>query len=289
MRKGIILAGGSGTRLYPTTLSISKQLVPVYDKPMIYYPLSVLMLSDIKEILLISTPQHIELYKILLGDGSNWGLSISYEVQPSPGGLSQAFLIGENFINNHPCCLILGDNIFHGANLEDLLLSASNEKDFATIFAYKVSNPEQFGVIEFDSENNVKNIIEKPENPKSDYAATGIYFYDENVVSYAKTLKPSKRGELEITDLNNIYLEQNKLKVKLMSRGYAWLDTGNYESLTEASQFVYLIEKRQGNKICCPEEIALKKDWISKKDLLANISGINGPYVDYLRKLVDEF
>mgnify|MGYP001392800661 CR=1 FL=1 len=289
MRKGIILAGGSGTRLYPTTLSISKQLVPVYDKPMIYYPLSVLMLSDIKEILLISTPQHIELYKILLGDGSNWGLSISYEVQPSPGGLSQAFLIGENFINNHPCCLILGDNIFHGANLEDLLLSASNEKDFATIFAYKVSNPEQFGVIEFDSENNVKNIIEKPENPKSDYAATGIYFYDENVVSYAKTLKPSKRGELEITDLNNIYLEQNKLKVKLMSRGYAWLDTGNYESLTEASQFVYLIEKRQGNKICCPEEIALKKGWISKKDLLANISGINGPYVDYLRKLVDEF
>ena len=289
MRKGIILAGGSGTRLYPTTLSISKQLVPVYDKPMIYYPLSVLMLSDIKEILLISTPQHIELYKILLGDGSNWGLSISYEVQPSPGGLSQAFLIGENFINNHPCCLILGDNIFHGANLEDLLLSASNEKDFATIFAYKVSNPEQFGVIEFDSENNVKNIIEKPENPKSDYAATGIYFYDENVVSYAKTLKPSKRGELEITDLNNIYLEQNKLKVKLMSRGYAWLDTGNYESLTEASQFVYLIEKRQGNKICCPEEIALKKGWISKKDLLANISGINGPYIDYLRKLVDEF
>ena len=289
MRKGIILAGGSGTRLYPTTLSISKQLVPVYDKPMIYYPLSVLMLSDIKEILLISTPQHIELYKILLGDGSNWGLSISYEVQPSPGGLSQAFLIGENFINNHPCCLILGDNIFHGANLEDLLLSASNEKDFATIFAYKVSNPEQFGVIEFDTENNVKNIIEKPKNPKSDYAATGIYFYDENVVSYAKTLKPSKRGELEITDLNNIYLEQNKLKVKLMSRGYAWLDTGNYESLTEASQFVYLIEKRQGNKICCPEEIALKKGWISKKDLLENISGINGPYVDYLRKLIDEF
>ena len=247
------------------------------------------MLSDIKEILLISTPQHIELYKILLGDGSNWGLSISYEVQPSPGGLSQAFLIGENFINNHPCCLILGDNIFHGANLEDLLLSASNEKDFATIFAYKVSNPEQFGVIEFDTENNVKNIIEKPKNPKSDYAATGIYFYDENVVSYAKTLKPSKRGELEITDLNNIYLEQNKLKVKLMSRGYAWLDTGNYESLTEASQFVYLIEKRQGNKICCPEEIALKKGWISKKDLLENISGINGPYVDYLRKLIDEF
>lgn len=286
-RKGIVLAGGSGTRLFPVTKALSKQLIPVYDKPMVYYPISTLMLGNIRDILIISSPEHIKLYEDLLKDGSEWGISISYQIQPTPDGLAQAFLLGENFIENSPCSLVLGDNIFYGSGFEKILEEASNKKDVASIFAYRVSDPERFGVVEFDERNKVLSIEEKPSSPKSNYAITGLYYYDNNVVDYAKSLKPSERGELEITDLNKIYLENKKLNVQKLSRGYAWLDTGTPESLIEASHFIYTLEKRQGTKISCLEEIALSKGWITKENLLANIHDKKGLYADYLRELVE--
>ena len=286
-RKGIILAGGSGTRLYPSTISISKQIIPIYDKPMIYYPISVLMLAGIREILIISSPHHIDMYKKLLGDGSNWGVSFHYKVQPEPGGLAQAFLLGEEFIDGEPSALILGDNVFHGHNLEKLLINASqNEKP--TIFAYRVSDPHRFGVVEFDKNNSVLSLEEKPNNPKSDYAVTGLYFYDESVTEKAKSLRPSERGELEITDLNILYLKEKNLNVELLSRGYAWLDTGTPESLLDASNFSYSLEKRQGTKICCPEEIAIHKKWITRKDIEEFISNKKGEYINYLKSIIRE-
>lgn len=284
-RKGIVLAGGSGSRLYPATKAISKQLVPVYDKPMVYYPISVLMNGGIQDILIISSPEHISLYENLLGDGSQWGISISYAVQPNPGGLAQAFLIGENFIGNDDCALVLGDNIFYGSGLENILKKADAKKDMASVFAYRVADPHRFGVVEFDEENNALSLEEKPQNPKSNFAVTGLYFYDNNVIDIAKNLKPSARGELEITDINNIYLEQKKLNVEIFSRGYAWLDTGTPESLMEASHFIYTLEKRQGTKISCLEEIALKLGWITKEEIILNNSDKKGPYMDYLLNL----
>tara|TARA_A100001015_G_C15038236_1_gene737727 strand:- start:1664 stop:2530 length:867 start_codon:yes stop_codon:yes gene_type:complete len=287
MRKGIILAGGSGTRLYPSTKAISKQLIPIYDKPLIYYPLSTLMLADIKDILLISTPNHIELFKELLGDGSSFGLNIDYEIQTEPNGLAEAFIIGKKFLNGDEACLILGDNIFYGSELQKILAEASNDKDTSSIFAYQVSDPCRFGVVEFDQNKNALSIEEKPEEPKSNFAVTGLYFYPSDVTEKVKLLKPSERGELEITDLNKLYLNENNLKVRILSRGYAWLDTGTPESMIEASNFIHTLEKRQGLKISCPEEIAFNKGLIDKEKLLNSLEDLKGDYKNYLLKLYE--
>ena len=288
-RKGIILAGGSGTRLYPVTKTISKQLLPVYDKPMIYYPLTTLMLGGIQDILIISTPEDLPLFEALLGDGSQWGLRLIYKVQPSPDGLAQAFILGENFIGNDLSTLILGDNIFYGHDLEILLRSASEREHGATIFAYHVNDPERYGVAEFNPDNQVLSLEEKPPQPKSNFAVTGLYFYVQKVVQLAKDLKPSKRGELEITDLNKKYLEEDALFVEIINRGYAWLDTGTHDSLLEAGQFIATIENRQGLKVACPEEVAYRKGWISKKDVERLAKPLQkNQYGQYLFRIIDE-
>lgn len=267
IKKGIILAGGSGTRLYPLTKVISKQLMPIYDKPMIYYPLSTLMLAGIKDILVITTPRDSESFQTLLGDGSHWGIKISYKVQPSPDGLAQAFIIGEEFINDEGCALILGDNIFYGHDLSKLVKNATQKDNGATVFAYYVKDPKRYGIVEFNENHKAISLEEKPSKPKSNFAVTGLYFYDKNVVEYAKSIKPSARGELEITDLNKIYLEKGNLSVETLGRGYAWLDTGTHESLLQAASFVETVQDRQGLKIACPEEIAYNLGYINKEQL----------------------
>jgi glucose-1-phosphate thymidylyltransferase len=287
--KGIILAGGSGTRLYPITKSISKQIIPVYDKPMIYYPLSVLMLAGIREILIISTPDDLHLYQELLGDGHHLGIDISYAIQPSPDGLAQAFLIGENFVGNDNACLILGDNIYYGHGFERTLSSAATLNDGAIVFGYYVHDPERYGVVEFNEKGQVISLEEKPQKPKSNYAVTGLYFYSNDVIEKAKILKPSARGELEITDLNRMFLEEDRLQVKIMGRGMAWLDTGTPESLLQASSYIYTVEKRQGLKISCIEEIAYKKKFIDKTQLLKLAEGLKkSTYGQYLFTVANE-
>ncbi len=282
--KGIVLAGGKGTRLYPITLSTSKQLLPIYDKPMIYYPISVLMLAGIKNILIISTPRDISGYRDLLGDGSSFGVKFSYEIQEEPNGLAQAFLIGKNFIGNDNVCLVLGDNIFYGRGLISVLKKVAKRKKGATVFGYTVANPSSFGVVEFDKNMKVKKIIEKPKKTNSKYAITGLYFYDNDVVKYAESLKPSKRGELEITAINQIYLKKNTLSVELFGRGFAWLDTGTHENLIDAGNFISTIEKRQGLKTACLEEIGYNNKWITKKNLAKSIKKIGkNEYSDYLK------
>ena len=287
-RKGIILAGGSGTRLYPITKAISKQLLPVYDKPMIYYPLSVLMLAGIREVLIINTPHEQALFQNLIGDGSQWGMQIEYAVQPSPDGLAQAYLIGADFVDGKPSCLVLGDNIFYGHGLTDLLQRADDRTDGATVFGYWVRDPERYGVAEFDADGRVVGLEEKPAKPRSNYAVTGLYFYDGNASEQAAKLKPSPRGELEITDLNRVYLEQSNLHLEKLGRGYAWLDTGTHESLVEASTYIETIEKRQGLRVCCPEEIAYFNKWIDRAQLeaLARPLAKNG-YGQYLLSLLE--
>ena len=285
--KGIILAGGSGTRLYPATKVISKQLLPIYDKPMIYYPLSVLMLAGIREILLITTPNDIARFKELLGDGSDLGITLQYKIQPSPNGIAEAFILGEKFIGSDSVCLILGDNIFYGQGFSTLLKQSSSINEGGIIYSYQVLNPKSFGIVEFDQDLNIKSIEEKPANPKSNYAVTGIYFYDNKVLEFAKNLKPSDRGELEITSINQQYLKKGLLKVRILGRGFAWLDTGTAESLLDAGQFVQTIEKRQGYKIACLEEIAYKNSWINQDQLLKIIYSYNPcNYRDYLLEII---
>ncbi len=286
-RKGIILAGGKGTRLYPLTKAVSKQLLPVYDKPMIYYPLSTLMLSEIREILIITTYEELDRYKNLLGDGSNLGINLEYTVQKDPLGLAHAFIIGKEFIGNSPCALILGDNVFYGNDISNILLKANKNDNGATVFAYHVNNPKDYGVVNIGDNKEILSIEEKPKNPKSNFAVTGLYFYDNDVVKFASKLKPSHRGELEITDINKIYLEKEKLKLEILKRGYAWLDAGNHDSLLEAGQFISTIEKRQGLKVACLEEIAFLKNWINKAQLENTISELtNENYKSYLLNLI---
>ena len=287
INKGIILAGGSGTRLYPLTQVVSKQLMPLYDKPMIYYPLSTLMLADIRDIFVITTPQDQPLFQELLRDGSQWGVNISYGVQPTPDGLAQAFIIGKDFIGNDGCSLILGDNVFYGNELPELMGKAQRRETGATVFGYWVKDPQNYGVAEFDSDNKVASVEEKPLKPKSSYAITGLYFYDNQVVDIASSIKPSARGELEITDVNRVYLEQSQLSVEQMSRGFAWLDTGSHESLLDASNFIETIQRRQGLMVCCPEEIAYSKNWITAEDLKKRALPLkkNG-YGQYLMRLI---
>lgn len=286
-RKGIILAGGSGSRLYPVTHTISKQLLPIYDKPMIYYPLATLMLAEIRDILIISTPEDTPLFQSLLGDGSQWGMNFHFKIQPEPKGLAQAFIIGEDFIESGPSALILGDNIFYGHDLHKLLNSANQRENGACIFAYHVNEPDRYGVVEFNNKKEVISLEEKPVNPTSNYAVTGLYFYDEKAVHFAKKLKPSSRGELEITDLNKLYLNESKLNVEIMGSGYAWLDTGTHDSLLEAGQFISTIENRQGLKVACPEEIAFNKGWITNNQL-ENLAKplIKNEYGKYLMKIL---